>query len=88
MGKVLRKIELSAKLDAAVQRVAKRTKRSPSEVVSDAVERMLSDADDIAIDLERWAEYERTGVSIDIEDARKRLKRKMNARRRRATATA
>jgi predicted transcriptional regulator len=88
MNKVVRKIEISPRLDATLERMAKESRRTPSEIVADAVRQLLAANKRLAIDLERWAEYERTGQSIDIEDARKRLKKKIGSRRRRTSVTA
>ena len=88
MNKVVHKIEVSAAIDAAIDRLAKDKARTPSQIVSDAVKQMLASNERLAIDLKRWAEYERTGESIDIEDARKRLKRKIKSPRRRTSGTA
>lgn len=65
MNKVVRTIEFSAGLDAAVERLAQETKKSPSEIVNAAVEDLIAGTDDLAIELERWAEYERTGKALD-----------------------
>lgn len=73
MNKVVRTIEISADIDAAVERLAKDTERTPAEVFAAAVEHFIADMDDISIDLERWAEYERTGVSLSLEEVRERL---------------
>jgi predicted transcriptional regulator len=92
MNKVIRTFEVSAELDAAIKRLAKGTARTPSQIVSEAVEQLLADQDDLSVELERWAEYERTGESIDLDDAAKTLKAKLEARlkapaRRRRTAS-
>jgi predicted transcriptional regulator len=81
MNKVVRKIQISAELDAAIEQMARDTHRTPSEVVTEAVEQMFSDLDDLAVDLERWAEYERTGESIDAEDMRRLLEEMKQHRR-------
>jgi predicted transcriptional regulator len=79
MNKVVRTIKIASKLDAAVERLAKETRRTPSDVVANAIEQFLVDEEDLSIELERWAEYERTGESIDLEDVRKRLKAQVRA---------
>ena len=81
MNKVVRTIKIASKLDAAVERLAKETRRTPSDVVADAIEQFLADEDDLSIEFERLAEYERTGEAIDLEDARKRLKAQLRAHR-------
>lgn len=73
MNKVIRTIEISAEVDAAIERLAKDTERTPAEVLTAAVEHFIADSDDISIDLERWAEFERTGVSLTLEEVRERL---------------
>ncbi|MFM9863185.1 MAG: hypothetical protein ACKVRO_06225 [Micropepsaceae bacterium] len=65
MNKVVRTIEFSAALDAAVARLAEETKKSPAEIVTAAVEDLIAGTDDLAVELERWAEYERTGEALD-----------------------
>ena len=88
MTKVVRTIEFPARLDAAVERMAKDTRRTPSDIVSQAVERMIADSNDLAIDMERWAAYERTGVSISLEEAEVQIKKSIRSRRRRTKSTA
>lgn len=88
MNKVVRTIKIASKLDAAVERRAKETRRTPSDIVADAIEQLLADEEDLSIELERWAEYERTGEAIDLEDARKRSKAKLKAPARRRTKPA
>jgi predicted transcriptional regulator len=73
MNKVIRTIEMPADLDAAVERLARDTARTPSEIVSAAVEHLLADNDDLDIELARWAEYERTGEALDEDDVAARL---------------
>jgi predicted transcriptional regulator len=73
MNTVVRTFEIPVELADAVERLAKETRRTPSEVVSEAVEQLVTDIDDVAIDLERWAEYERTGEAIDLEEMRGQL---------------
>lgn len=68
MNKVVRTIEFSAALDAAVERLAQETNRSPAEIVTAAVEDMISGTEDLTIESERWAEYERTGEALDEAD--------------------
>ena len=77
-----------ADFDAAIKRLAKGNARSPSEVVSEAIEQMLAERDDLSVELARWAEYERTGEAIGLEVARKRLKARLKppTRRRRAAS--
>lgn len=79
MNKVVRTIKIAQELDAAVERLAKETRRTPSDVVSDAIEQLLANDEDVTIELERLAEYERTGEAIDLEDARDRLKAQVKA---------
>lgn len=74
MNKVVRTIKIASKLDAAVERLAKEKRRTPSDIVSDAIKHLLAHDEDVTIELERLAEYERTGEAIDLEDARDRLK--------------
>ena len=73
MNKVIRTIEMPADLDAAVERMAKDTARTPSEIVLAAVEQLLADNDDLEIELARWAEYERTGEALEEEEVLARL---------------
>lgn len=49
MNKVIRTVEISAELDAAVERLAHETARTPSEIVSAAVEQLLASSDDLAL---------------------------------------
>ena len=65
MNKVIRTVEMSTELDAAVERMAKDMSRTPSEIVSEAVEKLLADNDDLVIEIARWAEFERTGEAMD-----------------------
>lgn len=65
MNKVARTIEFSAALDAAVERLAQETNRSPAEIVTAAVEDLIAGTEDLTIEFERWAEYERTGEALD-----------------------
>jgi predicted transcriptional regulator len=74
MNKVIRTIEMPADLDAAVERMAKDTARTPSEIVSAAVEQLLADNDDLEIEMARWAEFERTGEALDEEEVLAKLK--------------
>lgn len=84
MSKVARTIEIERELDAAVERIAKNSQRSPSDVVSDAIEYLLSAEEDVSIELERLAEFERTGEAIDEDEMRQRLDT-MKAHRRQTT---
>lgn len=68
MNKVIRTIEISTEIDAAVERLAKDTARSPTELLSQAVEEFLAKNDDLTVELERWAEFERTGVALSEEE--------------------
>lgn len=79
-----RTIEIERELDAAVERIAKNSQRSPSDVVSDAIEYLLSAEEDVSIELERLAEFERTGEAIDEDEMRQRLDT-MKAHRRQTT---
>ena len=51
MSKVIRTIEISADLDTAVERLAKESARTPSEIVVTAVEQLLADTDDLTVEL-------------------------------------
>lgn len=73
MNKVIRTIEMPADLDAAIERLAKDTARTPSEIVSAAVEHLLADNDDLDIEMARWAEYERTGEALEEDEVAARL---------------
>ncbi len=86
MKKVIRTVEMSAELDAAVERMAKDTARTPSEIVSAAVEQLLADNDDLVIEIARWAEYERTGEAMEEEEVSDRL-RSLKQRHRQTPAT-
>lgn len=77
---------MSAELDAAVERMAKDTARTPSEIVSAAVEQLLADNDDLVIEIARWAEYERTGEAMEEEEVSDRL-RSLKQRHRQTPAT-
>lgn len=79
MNKIVRKFEVSKAVDAVIDRLAKDTARTPSQIVTDAIERLRAEYDDLSIEAERWAEYERTGEAIDLEDARDRLKAQVRA---------
>ena len=81
MKKVVRMIEVSKATDTAINRMAKRLAQTPSQIVSDAIERLQADYGDLSIEFERLAEFERTGEAIDLEDARKRSKAQLKARR-------
>lgn len=81
MNKVVRTIKIASKLDAAVERLAKETRRTPSDVVSDAIKQLLAHDEDVTIELERLAEYERTGEALDLEEVRDRLKAQVRAHR-------
>jgi predicted transcriptional regulator len=70
MNKVLRTFEISAELDAAIERLAKESGRTREEMLTEAIERYVADPDDIAIDLDRLAEYERTGEALSEEELR------------------
>jgi predicted transcriptional regulator len=74
MKKVIRTVEMSAELDAAVERMAKDMARTPSEIVSAAVEQLLADNDDLVIEIARWAEYERTGEAMEEGEVSDRLR--------------
>lgn len=74
MNKIVRTIEIDRNLDAAVERLAKERRRTPSQIVSEAIENLLAYDEDVSIDLERLAEYERTGEAMELEHARNRLK--------------
>ena len=89
MNKVVRKFEVSRAVGAAIDRIAKDTARTPSQIVSDAIEQLQAEYDDLSVEIERWAEYERTGESIDLDEAKKRLGAKLDVkpRRRRAKPT-
>ena len=84
MNKVLRTIEISAELDAAIERLAKESGRTREEMLAEAIERYVADPDDIAIDLGRLAEYERTGETLNLVEVRARLD-KLKQRTARAT---
>ena len=73
MNKVIRTIEMPADLDAAVERMARDTARTPSEIVLTAVEQLLANNDDLEIEMARWAEYERTGEALDEEEVLAKL---------------
>ena len=73
MSKVTRTIEISADLDAAVERLAEDSAQTPSEIVSVAVEQLLANTDDLTIELARWAEYERTDEAMEEDDVLARL---------------
>jgi predicted transcriptional regulator len=73
MNKVTRTIEISSDLDAAVERLAADSARTPSEIVAEAVEQLLADNDDLSVEMARWAEYERTGDALDEADVEARL---------------
>jgi len=81
MNKVVRTFEIPVEIADAVERLSKDTQRTPSEIVADAVEQLIADADDLTIELERWAEYERTGEAIDLEEMRDRLDAMKQSRR-------
>lgn len=70
MNKVLRTFEISAELDAAIERLAKESGRTREEMLTEAIERYVADPDDIAIDLDRLAEFERTGEALSEEELR------------------
>ncbi len=81
MSKVARTIEIEGELDAALERLATSTQRSPSDVVSEAIEYLLSAEEDVLIDLQRLAKFERTGEAIDADEMRHRLDEMMAGRR-------
>ncbi|MFM9864586.1 MAG: hypothetical protein ACKVRO_13355 [Micropepsaceae bacterium] len=76
MNKVHRTFEISAELDAAVERLAKESGRTLEGILTEALERFVADPDDIAIDLDRLAEYERTGESFSLQEVRERLEKR------------
>jgi predicted transcriptional regulator len=80
MNKIVRTIEIDPVLDAAVQRLAADTHRTPSEIVADAIEKLLEDDDDLAIELARIAEFEKSGEDFDEEEMRRRLDEMMRRR--------
>jgi predicted DNA-binding protein len=84
MSKVLRTFEIPAELDAVLEQLAKESGRTHEEMLTEAIERYVADPDDIAIDLDRLAEYERTGEALSLEEVRKRLD-KLKQRTARAT---
>jgi predicted transcriptional regulator len=84
MSKVLRTIEIPAELDAALEQLAKESGRTREEMLTEAIERYVADPDDIAIDLDRLAEYERTGEALSLEEVRAHLD-KLKQRTARAT---
>ncbi len=84
MNKVLRTFEIPAELDAAIERLAKESGRTREEMLTEAIERYVADPDDIAIDLDRLAEYERTGEALSLEEVKARLD-KLRQRTARAT---
>lgn len=81
MNKIVRTIEIDPVLDAAVQRLATDTRRTPSEIVSDAIEKLIEADDELMIELARLAEYEKTGADFDEDEMRRRLD-EMKLRRR------
>jgi predicted transcriptional regulator len=85
MNKIVRTIEIDPELDAAVQRLATDTHRTPSEIVSDAIEKLIEVDDDLTIELARLAEYERTGEDLDEVEVRRRLDELKRRRRQPAT---
>lgn len=80
MNKIVRTIEIDPELDAAVQRLATDTHRTPSEIVTDAIKKLLQDDDDLTIELARLAEFEKTGEDFDEEEVRHRLDEMMRRR--------
>jgi predicted transcriptional regulator len=70
MNKVLRTFEIAAELDAAIEQLAKASGRTREELLAEALERFVADPDDIALDLDRLAEYERTGEALSEEEFR------------------
>ena len=79
MKKIVREIEVPKRVDAAIDRLAKRTSRTPSQVVSEAIERLQANYEDLSVELARFAEYERTGEAIDLQDSRRLLKMQVKA---------
>lgn len=75
MSKVLRTIEIPAELDAALEQLAKDSGRTREEMLTEALERYVADPDDIALDLDRLAEYERTGVALSEEEFREAVEK-------------
>jgi predicted transcriptional regulator len=84
MNKVVRTIEISTELDAALEQLAKESGRTREEMLTEALERFVADPDDIAIDLDRLAEFERTGEALSLEEVEERLD-KLKQRTARAT---
>jgi predicted transcriptional regulator len=84
MNKVVRTIEIPAELDAALEQLAKESGRTREEMLTEALERFVADPDDIAIDLDRLAEFERTGEALSLEEVEERLD-KLKQRTARAT---
>ena len=82
MNKIVRKFEVSKGIDAAIDKLAMETARTPSQIVVDAIEQLQADYDDLSIEAARWAEYERTGDSMDLDEARRKLKAKLTAKTR------
>jgi predicted transcriptional regulator len=76
MEKVIRTIELSAGVAAAVDRLAAEMGRPSSDVLLQAVEDFLANCDDLTVELERLAEYERTGISLSLEEVRENIAKK------------
>lgn len=86
MSKIIRTVEVSAEIDAAIERLAKDTAQTPSQIVADAVERLLADYDDLSVDLERLAEYDRTGEALDEEEVARRIEALKQRNRQNSTA--
>ena len=84
MNKVVRTFEIPAELDAAIEQLAKESGRTREEMLTEALERFVADPDDIALDLDRLAEYERTGEALSLEEVEERLD-KLKQRTARAT---
>lgn len=57
-------IEIPARLDENLRRLAKQRGLEPAQVVERALDRYLEDLDDIAEDQRRWAAFERDGKAI------------------------
>jgi len=64
MNKIVRTIEIPAKMDAGLRQRAEASGVEITQVIEDALGRYLEDIDDVAEDERRWAQYERDGKSI------------------------
>lgn len=67
---VKRTIELSADIDAALEKVAAAGSQSPSQIVESALISFLNDAAESAEDAERWARYLRTRKAVPLAAVR------------------